>query len=71
MQAAGIPCTPFYPHTLYQNPLYQQIPCRVMPCPQSEAYLKDAFWIPHTVLLGSEELIHHVAGAVRRVVVSR
>ncbi|MFN7933827.1 MAG: DegT/DnrJ/EryC1/StrS family aminotransferase [Bryobacteraceae bacterium] len=71
MQAAGVPCTPFYPHTLYQNPLYKEIPCRVMPCPQSEAYLKDAFWIPHTVLLGGEDLIHHVAGAVRRVVVSR
>lgn len=71
LTAEGIPCTPFYPHTLYQNPLYQQIPCRVMPCPQAEAYIKDAFWIPHTVLLGNEELLHHVAGAIRRVMVSR
>ncbi|MBL8176694.1 MAG: DegT/DnrJ/EryC1/StrS family aminotransferase [Bryobacterales bacterium] len=71
LTGAGIPCTPFYPHTLYQNPLYRQIPCRVMPCPQAEAYLKDAFWIPHTVLLGGEDLMHHVAGTIRRVMVSR
>ncbi len=51
LMEAGIPCTPFYPHTLYQNPLYERGGCRVMPCPNSEACLSDAFWLPHRVLL--------------------
>jgi dTDP-4-amino-4,6-dideoxygalactose transaminase len=68
---AGIPCTPFYPHTLYENPLYQKIPCRVTPCPNAEAYIRDAFWIPHNVLLGDEELMHDIAGCIRSVIVRR
>jgi dTDP-4-amino-4,6-dideoxygalactose transaminase len=53
--AQGIPCTPFYPHTLYNNPLYQTAPCRVEPCPNAEACIEDAFWFPHRVLLGSDD----------------
>ncbi|HUQ91728.1 MAG TPA: aminotransferase class I/II-fold pyridoxal phosphate-dependent enzyme [Bryobacteraceae bacterium] len=68
---AGIPCTPFYPHTLYQNPLYQHSPCRVEPCPNAEAAVRDAFWIPHTVLLGGEDLMHEVADVIRRAIVRR
>ena len=63
--AAGLPCTPFYPHTLYQNPLYAQEECRVMPCPNSEAYVRDAFWFPHRVLLADEETIQQAAEVVR------
>lgn len=63
--AAGVPCTPFYPHTLYQNPLYTQEDCRVMPCPNAEAYLGDAFWFPHRLLLADEETIHEAAKIVR------
>jgi dTDP-4-amino-4,6-dideoxygalactose transaminase len=59
--AAGVPCTPFYPHTLYQNPLYAREDCRVMPCPNAEAYLTDAFWFPHRLLLADEETIHEAA----------
>ena len=56
MVNAGFPCTPFYPHTLYENPLYQERRnCRVMPCPNAEQRIKDAFWIPHRALLGDEE----------------
>lgn len=54
MQQAGVPCSPFYPHTLYENPVFQQVPNRVMPCPNSEASIHDAFWIAHHVLLGDE-----------------
>lgn len=58
---AGVPCTPFYPHTLYRNPLYQHCSCRVMPCPQAEARIKDAFWLPHRVFLAEEETVRAVA----------
>jgi dTDP-4-amino-4,6-dideoxygalactose transaminase len=51
----GVPCTPFYPHPLYGNPLYQRGGCRVEPCPVSEQCVRDAFWLPHRVLLGSEQ----------------
>jgi dTDP-4-amino-4,6-dideoxygalactose transaminase len=62
----GFPCTPFYPHTLYQNPLYaKRDNCRVMPCPNSEAQIQDAFWIPHRALLGDEAETQALAAAIR------
>ena len=63
LQAAGIPCTPFYPHTLYQNPMYTSgdSPCRVMPCPNAEAYIGDAFWIGFRALMGDEANTRAVA----------
>ncbi len=64
--AAGVPCTPFYPHPLYGNPLYQRGGCRVEPCPVAEACVKEAFWLPHRVLLGSEEDALAVAAVLRR-----
>lgn len=66
LTAAGYPCTPFYPHTLYNNPLYRERHnCRVMPCPNSEERITDAFWIPHRALLGDEELTMGLASAIR------
>src|SRR5580698_6887811 len=66
LTAAGYPCTPFYPHMLYGNPLYQQrTNCRVMPCPNSEARVTDAFWIPHRALLGDEIETQGLASAIR------
>jgi dTDP-4-amino-4,6-dideoxygalactose transaminase len=70
LTAAGFPCTPFYPHTLYQNPLYleknsQKNNCRVMPCPNSEARIGDAFWLPHRALLGDEADTEALALAIR------
>jgi dTDP-4-amino-4,6-dideoxygalactose transaminase len=62
LTAAGIPCTPFYPHPLYGNPLYRQGGCRVEPCPNAEACIRDAFWLPHRVLMAGEETIGEVAG---------
>jgi dTDP-4-amino-4,6-dideoxygalactose transaminase len=62
---AGVPCTPFYPHTLYNNPLYHAGGCRVMPCPVSESAIGDAFWFPHRVLLGSVEDTREIARAIR------
>lgn len=66
LTAAGFPCTPFYPHTLYENPLYRERHnCRVMPCPVSEARITNAFWIPHRALLGGEFETQALASAIR------
>jgi dTDP-4-amino-4,6-dideoxygalactose transaminase len=65
LTAQGVPCTPFYPHTLYANPLYQQGGCRLEPCPVSEACIADAFWLPHRVLMGDEETTREVAAVIR------
>ena len=65
----GIPCTPFYPHPLYGNPMYAGGGCRVEPCPVAEACIQDAFWFPHRVLMSGDEVIEalvltikHMAG---------
>jgi dTDP-4-amino-4,6-dideoxygalactose transaminase len=67
MIAEGVPCTPFYPHTLYNNPLYRAGGCRVEPCPVAEACIADAFWFPHRVLLGSDAGARELAEIIRRV----
>jgi dTDP-4-amino-4,6-dideoxygalactose transaminase len=65
MTAAGVPCTPFYPHPLYGNPLYRGGGCRVEPCPVAEEMVRDAFWFPHRVLLASEDDAREVASVIR------
>jgi dTDP-4-amino-4,6-dideoxygalactose transaminase len=65
MKAAGIPCTPFYPHPLYGNPMYRDGGCRVEPCPVAEACIGDAFWFPHRVLLAKPDVIDEIGVAVR------
>jgi dTDP-4-amino-4,6-dideoxygalactose transaminase len=61
----GIPCTPFYPHPLYGNPLYQKGGCRVEPCPVAEACVRDAFWLPSRVLMAEEETTLEIASTIR------
>lgn len=69
LTAAGFPCSPFYPHTLYENPFYaKRENCRVEPCPNSEAQIKDAFWIPHRALLGDESDTRALVEAIRAAV---
>jgi dTDP-4-amino-4,6-dideoxygalactose transaminase len=65
LSSVGVPCTPFYPHTLYENPAYREAACRVMSCPVAKDRIRDAFWLPHRVLLADEETIHQVATAIR------
>ena len=65
LKAEGVPCTPFYPHTLYQNPVYKAGGRRVMPCPNAEACVDDAFWLPHRVLLAAEETIDKLIEVTR------
>ena len=68
--AAGIPVTPFYPHTLYRNPIYAREKCRAMPCPVAETRIHDSFWIGHRAFLAPEETIHEIAQQVRAAVTS-
>ncbi|HEX4164667.1 MAG TPA: DegT/DnrJ/EryC1/StrS family aminotransferase [Bryobacteraceae bacterium] len=65
LRAAAVPCTPFYPHTLYQNELYRRASCRVLSCPVAEQCLKDAFWLPHRVLLADPASIDQIATLIR------
>ena len=71
LSARNIPCAPFYPHTLYQNPVFRESPCRVMECPVAEARINDAFWLGHRLLLADEETIRSCAGLMRSPIVSR
>ncbi len=68
---AGVPCTPFYPHTLYQNELYRRGGCRVMPCPIAEECIQDSFWIPHRVLLAESAVMKQVANVMRSAVAGK
>ena len=65
---SGVPCTPFYPHTLYQNPAYRNSGCRMMPCPVAEESIRDAFWLPHRVLLADKDTIRQVGEAMKAAV---
>jgi dTDP-4-amino-4,6-dideoxygalactose transaminase len=65
MTAAGVPCTPFYPHTLYRNPMYQAGGCRVEPCPVAEECIQDAFWFPQRVLMADDETLGEIARLIR------
>jgi dTDP-4-amino-4,6-dideoxygalactose transaminase len=65
MVERGIPCTPFYPHTLYQNPLYAGGGCRVEPCPVAEARIDDAFWFPHRLLMSERATIEELVFTVK------
>ena len=70
MEAEGIPCRPFYPHTLYQNPLYKgpdAPPHRVEACPEAEQAVKDSFWISHRVLSGDNEDILDISRAISKI----
>lgn len=65
---SGVPCTPFYPHTLYENPAYRDGGCRVMSCPVAEESIRDAFWLPHRVLLADQDTIRQIADAMKAAV---
>lgn len=65
MMERKIPCTPFYPHPLYGNPMYARGGCRVESCPVAEACITDAFWFPHRVLMSDDETIGEIIAAIR------
>lgn len=66
MARHGIPCTPFYPHPLYGNPLYAKGGCRLEPCPVAEACIHDAFWFPHRVLMSDPNTVAQIAELIAK-----
>jgi dTDP-4-amino-4,6-dideoxygalactose transaminase len=71
LSTRNIPCSPFYPHTLYQNPVFKNVACRVLECPVAEARINDGFWLGHRLLLADEETIRECAVLMRSAIVSR
>ena len=67
LEAEGIPCRPFYPHPLYANPVFRDLPHRIDPCPVAQRACKDSFWLPQRVLMGSEEDTLDVARAIAKI----
>jgi dTDP-4-amino-4,6-dideoxygalactose transaminase len=66
LQKSGVPATPYYPHTLYQNPVYQRPgSCVIHDCPAAEWTIGNSFWLPHRALMGDEETTLAVARAMR------
>jgi dTDP-4-amino-4,6-dideoxygalactose transaminase len=67
LEAEGIPCRPFYPHPLYANAVFRDLPTRVEPCPAAERACKDSFWLPMRALMGNEEDTLDVARAIAKI----
>lgn len=67
LEAEGIPCRPFYPHPLYANAMFRDLPHRVEPCPVAERACKDAFWLPQRVLMGTKEDTLDVTRAITKI----
>jgi dTDP-4-amino-4,6-dideoxygalactose transaminase len=65
--AEGIPCRPFYPHPLYANPMFRELPHRREPCPVAERACKESFWLPQQALMGSEQDTLDIAHAIAKI----
>lgn len=62
----GLPITPFYPHTLYRNPLYAAPDsCVVHECPVAEESIRDSFWLPHRLLMADEASTREIASILK------
>lgn len=67
LEAEGVPIRPFYPHPLFRNPVYKNMPRRILECPVADQASKDSFWIPQRVLMGSEHDTEDVIQAIRKI----
>lgn len=66
---AGVPNTPFYPHTLYENPVFMEPGNAIVnECPVAEEAVRGAFWLPHRVLMGNEQTTLAVAKKIREAI---
>jgi dTDP-4-amino-4,6-dideoxygalactose transaminase len=70
LKRQGIPCAPFYPHTLYQNPAYTEAPHRNTGCPVAESSVNDSFWINHRLLLADEPTIELASRYIKQALIS-
>ena len=67
IQAEGIPVRPFYPHPLYANPVFRQLPHRADLCPVAEQATRDSFWLPLRLFMGTAEDAEDAARAIAKV----
>ncbi len=67
VQAEGVPVRPFYPHPLYANPVFLDLPHRAMSCPVAESATRDSFWLPLRLFMGTEQDAEDAARAIRKV----
>ena len=67
LRAEGVPCSPFYPHPLYKNPLFADHPCRIEPCPEAELASQNSFWLPLRTLMGSEKDTLDIVRAIEKI----
>ena len=67
MNAEGIPCRSFYPHPLYKNPMYENLPHRAEPCPVAEQACRDSFWLPQQVWMGSSRDTIDIRRAIEKI----
>ena len=67
VQAEGVPIRPFYPHALYQNPVYRTLPHRALSCPVAEQATRDSFWLPMCLFMGTEDDAAEAAFAIVKV----
>jgi dTDP-4-amino-4,6-dideoxygalactose transaminase len=67
LNAEGVPVRPFYPHPLYRNPVYEKAPHRKTECPVAEQAVKDSFWLPQRVLMGTEADTLDIVRALEKV----
>lgn len=67
VQAEGVPLRPFYPHPLYANPVFRQVPHRTLPCKTAERACRDSFWLPLRLLMGTAEDAADAARAIVKV----
>lgn len=65
--AEGVPASSGYPHPLYMNPLFDDHPHRVQPCPETEAYCRASIWLPHNALLAEPGWLADVIRAIEKI----
>ncbi len=71
LRAEGIPCMAGYGIPVYRNPVFTQLKLRPRGCPAAERLCNEVVWLPHSLLLGSDEDMNDIVRAVEKVVERR
>ena len=69
--AEGLPITAGYPMPIYKQPVFQNLTCydySTVSCPFTEDLCaKSGMWLPHQILLGTEEDMHDIVSIIRKI----
>ena len=71
LRSEGIPCSPGYPHTLYRNPVFQELGMGSVTCPNAELLARDLVWFGHSTLLAEREDMDDIARGFEKVIEHR